>query len=75
MSLLTRYLVRNNLFLLFVILLIGTGLYVLTDLFERLDYFLVNHAAAKYIKNCDVDMKPRTATRPTDHAGLMLEIA
>lgn len=40
MKLLTRYLLRNNLFLLFAILLIGTGLYVLTDLFERLDYFL-----------------------------------
>lgn len=40
MTLLTRYLVRNNLFLLFSILLIGTGLYVLTDLFERLDQFL-----------------------------------
>lgn len=40
MTLLTRYLVRNNLFLLFAILLIGTGLYVLTDLFERLDYFI-----------------------------------
>lgn len=40
MNLLTRYLLRNNLFLLFSILLIGTGLYVLTDLFERLDHFL-----------------------------------
>ncbi len=40
MTLLTRYLLKNNLFLLFAILLIGTGLYVLTDLFERLDYFL-----------------------------------
>lgn len=40
MTLLTRYLLRNNLFLLFSILLIGTGLYVLTDLFERLDNFL-----------------------------------
>lgn len=40
MTLLTRYLLRNNLFLLFSCLLVGTGLYVLTDLFERLDYFL-----------------------------------
>lgn len=40
MNLLTRYLVRNNLFLLFSILLIGAGLYVLTDLFERLDQFI-----------------------------------
>ncbi len=40
MSLLVRYLLRNNLFLLCAILLVGTGLYVLTDLFERLDVFL-----------------------------------
>lgn len=40
MKLLTRYLLRNNLFLLSSILLIGTGLYVLTDLFERLDHFI-----------------------------------
>jgi len=40
MKLLTRYLLRNNLFLLFASLMVGTGLYVLTDLFERLDYFL-----------------------------------
>ena len=40
MTLLTRYLLRNNLFLLFSILLIGIGLYVLTDLFERLDNFI-----------------------------------
>ncbi|GHV55058.1 permease [Deltaproteobacteria bacterium] len=40
MTLLTRYLVRANLFLLFICLLIGTGLYVLTDLFQRLDNFL-----------------------------------
>lgn len=40
MTLLTRYLIRNNLFLLLSILLIGTGLYVLTDLFDRLEHFL-----------------------------------
>lgn len=40
MTLLTRYLLRNNLFLLFSLLLVGTGLYVLTDLFERIDQFL-----------------------------------
>ena len=40
MTLLTRYLVRNNLFLLLSILLIGTGMYLLTDLFDRLDQFL-----------------------------------
>ena len=40
MKVLSRYLVRQNLFLLFIILLTGTGLYLLTDLFERLDNFL-----------------------------------
>lgn len=40
MTLLVRYLARQNLFLLFAILLMGTGIYLLTDLFERLDNFL-----------------------------------
>lgn len=40
MKLLSRYLLRGNLFLMFSILLIGTGLYILTDLFERLDHFI-----------------------------------
>lgn len=40
MTLLSRYLARQNLFLIIVILLISTGLYILTDLFERLDNFL-----------------------------------
>ncbi len=40
----------------------------------RLDYFLLNHAAAKKIKSCIVDMEPRLADKPTDHAGLVLEI-
>ncbi len=40
MSLLTRYLVRQNIFLVLTILFAGTGLYLLTDLFERLDNFL-----------------------------------
>ncbi len=40
MKLLTRYLIYNNLFLLCSILLIGTGIYLLTDLFDRLDQFL-----------------------------------
>lgn len=44
MTLLTRYLVRQNLFLVFTILLIGTGLYLLTDVFERLDHFLESDA-------------------------------
>lgn len=40
MSLLTRYLIRHNLFLLSAILCVATGIYLLTDLFERLDGFL-----------------------------------
>ena len=40
MSILNRYLTRQNLFLLFTILLVGTGLYILTDMFERLDTFI-----------------------------------
>ncbi len=40
MSLLYRYLIRQNVFLLSVILLVGTALYLLTDMFERLDHFL-----------------------------------
>ena len=40
MSLLVRYLARQNLFLLFVILLVGTGIYLLTDLFEKIDDFI-----------------------------------
>jgi len=40
MSLLSRYLVRQNLFLISVILCISTSLYLLTDVFERLDHFL-----------------------------------
>lgn len=44
MRLLSRYLVRQNLFLTCTILLVGTGLYVLTDMFERLDNFLESGA-------------------------------
>ncbi|MCL1902089.1 MAG: exodeoxyribonuclease III [Alphaproteobacteria bacterium] len=40
----------------------------------RLDYFLANHAAKKLIKSCEIDMLPRTESKPTDHCGLMLEI-
>ncbi|MCQ2598800.1 MAG: exodeoxyribonuclease III [Alphaproteobacteria bacterium] len=40
----------------------------------RLDYFLANAAAMKLIKNCEIDIAPRLATKPTDHCGLMLEI-
>ncbi len=40
MSLLSRYLFRNNLLLILPTLAIGTGLYILSDLFDRLDDFL-----------------------------------
>ncbi len=40
----------------------------------RLDYFLANVAAMKLIKNCEIDIEPRLAPKPTDHCGLMLEI-
>lgn len=40
----------------------------------RLDYFLCNKSAQKLIKNCEIDMKPRLADKPTDHCGLVLEI-
>lgn len=40
MTLLFRYLARNNAFLLLPTLALGIGLYLLTDLFERLDNFI-----------------------------------
>ena len=40
----------------------------------RLDYFLCNKVASKMIKNCEIDMEPRLADKPTDHCGLILEI-
>ncbi|MDR0741469.1 MAG: exodeoxyribonuclease III [Rickettsiales bacterium] len=40
----------------------------------RLDYFLANKAAQKLIKDCEIDMEPRLAGKPTDHTGLMLKI-
>ena len=39
----------------------------------RLDYFLCNKTAIKMVKNCEIDMEPRLANKPTDHCGLMLE--
>ncbi|MFQ6778042.1 MAG: exodeoxyribonuclease III [Alphaproteobacteria bacterium] len=40
----------------------------------RLDYFLVNKTAQSIIKNCEIDLCPRTHVKPTDHCGLVLEI-
>ena len=38
----------------------------------RLDYFLLNRAAAKMLNSCEIDMAPRLADKPTDHCGLAL---
>ena len=40
----------------------------------RLDYFLCNKTAIKMVKNCEIDMSPRLAEKPTDHCGLMIDI-
>ncbi len=40
MSILNRYLLRRNLFLLLVLLSMGACIYILSDLFQRLDVFL-----------------------------------
>lgn len=40
MSILNRYLLKRNLFLLLTLLAIGSGVYVLSDLFQRIDVFL-----------------------------------
>jgi exodeoxyribonuclease-3 len=40
----------------------------------RLDYFLTNKIAGQSVKNCYIDMEPRLAEKPTDHAGLVLEM-
>lgn len=40
----------------------------------RLDYFLCNHAATKIVSNCEIDICPRMASRPTDHCGLMIKL-
>ena len=40
----------------------------------RLDYFLCNHVASKMIENCEIDMSPRLASKPTDHCGLMIKL-
>lgn len=40
----------------------------------RLDYFLCNKAAMEMVKNCEIDINPRLATKPTDHTGLMLTL-
>ena len=40
----------------------------------RLDYFLANKTAQKIITSCEIDMAPRTATKSTDHCGLVLTL-
>lgn len=40
----------------------------------RLDYFLTNKTANKTVNSCEIDLCPRTASKPTDHCGLVLDI-
>ena len=40
----------------------------------RLDYFLCNRVADKMIADCEIDMSPRLADKPTDHCGLMIKL-
>lgn len=49
MTVLNRYLLRRNLFLLFAILAVGAGVYVLSDLFQRIDVFLDSNRGAGII--------------------------
>lgn len=49
MSLMTRYLLRQNMFLMFMVLGVGIGLYLLSDLFDRLDDFLEAGVSAKVV--------------------------
>ena len=49
MTLLTRYLVKQNLFLLLAILISGTSLYLLTESFDNMDRFVETEAGFGYI--------------------------
>ncbi len=40
----------------------------------RLDYFMVNATAAAMVQNCEIDIEPRLAAKPTDHCGLMVTL-
>lgn len=40
----------------------------------RLDYFMANRVAEKMITNCEIDMSPRLAEKPTDHCGLVIKL-
>ena len=40
----------------------------------RLDYFLCNRVAANMVTDCEIDMSPRLAAKPTDHCGLMIKL-
>ena len=40
----------------------------------RLDYFLANRAAAKILRDCHIDPRPRTLPKPTDHLGIVLDL-
>ncbi len=49
MSILSRYLIRTNLFLTLLTLAAGTGIYLLSDIFDRLDDFLEAGLSAQAI--------------------------
>lgn len=40
----------------------------------RLDYFIANKTALKIITDCQIDLSPRIAEKPSDHCGLTLEL-
>lgn len=44
MTILYRYLAKQNFFLVMIILLAGTGVYAIADLFENLDHFIENES-------------------------------
>ncbi len=40
----------------------------------RLDYFMCNPAAWEMVQDCEIDIDPRLAEKPTDHCGLAITL-
>ena len=40
----------------------------------RIDHFLVSNNLLNYIKNINIDKKPRSKLKPSDHTPIELEI-
>ena len=40
----------------------------------RIDHFLISNGLIEYIKNINIDKKPRAQMKPSDHTPLELEI-